>query len=86
MAGRLFFILPVHEKKKSGAGRMFFILPATGLGPIGHCLPLEACFSFFQFTRKRNPVLEGCFSFFQHTYTLAYKRKNPSDFHQMGSF
>jgi hypothetical protein len=31
---------------------------------MSHFLPLEACFSFLQHTRKRKPVLEGCFSVF----------------------
>jgi hypothetical protein len=30
-SGRMFFILPVNWKKKTGGGKMFFIVPTSGL-------------------------------------------------------
>jgi hypothetical protein len=45
---------------------MFLIVPRSISWPIGFYLPLERCFSFFQFKSKRKLMLEGCFPFFQY--------------------
>src|ERR1700730_6347897 len=60
---------------KTCAGRMFFIVSGAGLGPMGLFLPLEECFSFFQQTRKKKPVLEGCFSSFQRPVRAEHPRR-----------
>jgi hypothetical protein len=60
IAGRMVYILPAKEKKKTCSGKMFFIVPEAGLGPMGLFLHLEACFPLFQ--PYANPANHGFLS------------------------